>query len=99
MSGAHERLPTAGMPGAGAPQVGGLPLSGCIAIAWSPSGELMQTFERPEKEKGNSHKNLKVRGLRTLRLRGRGRSRRRVWLCQKAAAPSAASAAQHQFPG
>ncbi len=49
-----------GRPACG-PQVGGLPLSGCIAIAWSPTGALMQTFEKPDKEKGNAHKNLKVR--------------------------------------
>lgn len=41
-------------------QVGGLPLSGCIAIAWSPTGAIMQTIEKPDKEKGNAHKNLKV---------------------------------------
>lgn len=41
-------------------QVGGLPLSGCIAIAWSPTGAIMQTIEKPDKAKGNTHKNLKV---------------------------------------
>lgn len=41
-------------------QVGGLPLSGCIAIAWSPTGAIMQTLEKPDKGKGNAHKNLKL---------------------------------------
>lgn len=47
-------------------QVGGLNIKGVIAIAWSPQGTMMQTFERPDREKGNQHKNLKVcfRGFR-----------------------------------
>lgn len=46
-------------------QVGGVPLSGCIAIAWSPSGSIMQTFERPDKDKGNTQKNLKLWDIAT----------------------------------
>lgn len=50
-------------------QVGGLDVKGVIAIAWSPKGGLMQTFERPDREKGNAHKNLKVGHSRSC---GRG---------------------------
>ncbi len=41
-------------------QVGELPLAGAYAVAWSPAGGYLQTFERPSRELGNAHKNLKV---------------------------------------
>jgi hypothetical protein len=41
-------------------QVGGVDIKHAIALAWSPQGGIMQTFERPDREKGNQHKNLKV---------------------------------------
>ena len=41
-------------------QVGGLDIKHAIALAWSPQCGIMQTFERPDREKGNQHKNLKV---------------------------------------
>ena len=37
-----------------------LDIQHCIALAWSPQGGIMQTFERPDREKGNQHKTLKV---------------------------------------
>ena len=40
--------------------MGGLDIKHAIALAWSPQGGIMQTFERPDREKGNQHKNLKV---------------------------------------
>ncbi len=41
-------------------QVGEIPLAGAYAVAWSPAGAYLQTFERPSRELGNAHKNLKV---------------------------------------
>jgi len=41
-------------------QVGSVDVKGAIALAWSPKGGLMQTYERVDREKGNAHKNLKV---------------------------------------
>lgn len=35
-------------------------IRGAITLAWSPQGNMMQTFQRPDREKGNQHKNLKV---------------------------------------
>ena len=43
-------------------QVGEIPLAGAYAVAWSPAGAYLQTFERPSRELGNAHKNLKVPG-------------------------------------
>lgn len=48
-------------------QVGGLDIRGVIALAWSPKGTIMQTFERPDREKGNQHKNLKVGAWQGIR--------------------------------
>ena len=41
-------------------QTGRLLVKNVIAAAWSPRGTYLQTFERPSKELGNAHKNLKV---------------------------------------
>ncbi len=56
-------------------QVGGIDVKGAIAIAWSPKGGLMQTFERPDREKGNAHKNLKVDCLLPHCLQSTGAAR------------------------
>ena len=49
-------------------QVGDIPLAGAYAVAWSPAGSYLQTFERPSRELGNAHKNLKVqRGQHVFR--------------------------------
>ena len=41
-------------------QVGEILVACAIAVAWSPAGAYLQTFERPNKELGNAYKNLKV---------------------------------------
>lgn len=43
-----------------APQTGELAVTNVIAAAWSPRATYLQTYERPSKEQGNAHKNLKV---------------------------------------
>ena len=40
-----------------------------VAVAWSPRGTYLQTFERPSKEQGNAFKNLKVRTVLFSRIR------------------------------
>ena len=45
-------------------QTGQLDVKNIIAATWSPRGTYLQTFERPNKELGNAHKNLKVRSPR-----------------------------------
>lgn len=44
-------------------QTGELAVTGVIAAAWSPLATYLQTYERPSKEQGNAHKNLKVLGV------------------------------------
>lgn len=60
-----------------AAQTGKLDVANLIAAAWSPRGTYLQTYERPSKEQGNAHKNLKVTLLRALRVISR------VWRCHR----------------
>jgi hypothetical protein len=47
-------------------------VAGVGAVAWSPKGSYLETFERPDKEKGNAFKNLKVSCSRLRCMRSRG---------------------------
>ena len=53
-------------------QTGTLDVMNVIAATWSPRGTYMQTYERPSKEQGNAHKNLKVTPPHVLRLNVKG---------------------------